>query len=85
MSAGKSDKICSFCGNRNVREAVVQYVYRRDGRFLIVNNVPCEKCEYCGEQYFRADTLKRIEREFDAVHLRGKRASAEIRVPVEQF
>jgi YgiT-type zinc finger domain-containing protein len=78
-------KTCNFCGNRNFRETVVQYIYKRTDRFLIVNDVPCEECCYCGEQYFKADVLKRIERDFESVYSRKKKAQAIIRVPVEQY
>jgi YgiT-type zinc finger domain-containing protein len=78
-------KVCSFCGNKNFRERNVQYIYQHDNRFLIVNNVPCEECEYCGEQYFKADVLKRIERDFNDIHFAGKKAKNEVEVPVEEF
>ena len=57
-------KVCNFCGNRNFKEKNVQYIYKHDDQFLVVNNVPCEECEFCGEQYFKADVLKRIEKSF---------------------
>jgi len=78
-------KTCNFCGNRNFREATVQYIYKRADRLFIVNDVPCEECCYCGEQYFRNDVLKRIERDFDSIYYRRKKAHATIRVPVEQY
>jgi len=56
------NKVCNFCGNKNFRIKKVQYIYRHDGKFLIVNDVPCEECEYCGEQYFKSDVLKKIEK-----------------------
>lgn len=40
-------KICNFCGNKNFKEKHIQYIYRLNGKFQIVNNVPCEECEYC--------------------------------------
>jgi YgiT-type zinc finger domain-containing protein len=52
-------RTCNFCGNKNFREKLVQYIYKHDGHFLIVNNVPCEECEYCGERYFKAEALKK--------------------------
>ena len=55
-------KICSFCGNKNFREKHVQYIYKHDDQFLVVDNVPCEECEYCGEQYFEAKALKRLKK-----------------------
>ena len=51
----------------------------------MVNNVPCEECEFCGEQYFKAETLKKIEKEFKEIYLSGKKAKKEIKVPVEEF
>ncbi len=76
---------CSFCGNKNIRNVKVQYIYRHDGQLLIVNGVPCEQCEYCGEQYFKAEVLKKIESDFNQVYTHRKKADREIRVPVEQY
>ncbi len=53
------DKICNFCGNKNFREKQTQYIYRHNEQLLIVEDVPCEECEYCGEQYFKAKVLKK--------------------------
>lgn len=78
-------KVCNFCGNKNFKSKRVQYIYRHKGRFLIVNDVPCEKCEYCGEQYFKADVLKKIERDFMDIYSAGKKSKQLIEVPVEEF
>ena len=78
-------KVCNFCGNKNFRERHVQYIYKHDNRFLVVENVPCEECEYCGEQYFKAEILKKIEEDFKAIHLSGKKAKREVTVPIEEF
>ncbi len=74
-----------FCGNKNFKDANVQYIYRHDNKFLIVNDVPCEQCEYCGEQYFEGKVLRSIEEEFMNIHTKGKQPKVELRVPVEQF
>lgn len=79
------EKVCSFCGNRNFRDRHVQYIYRHNDRFLVVNNVPCEECEYCGEQYFKAVVLKKIEKDFKDIYISGKKAKKEVTVPVEDF
>ena len=78
-------KVCNFCGNKNFRERHVQYIYKHDNRFLVVENVPCEECEYCGEQYFKAEILKKIEEDFKDIHLSGKKAKREVTVPIEEF
>jgi YgiT-type zinc finger domain-containing protein len=78
-------RTCNFCGNSNFSDKNVQYIYKHDGNFLIVNNVPCEECEHCGEQYFKAEVLKKIEKDFDDIYLSGKTVKNEITVPVEEF
>ena len=77
--------ICHFCGHKHLIERHVQYTYQRDGQFLIINEVPCEQCEYCGEQYFQAQILKQIEKEFELIYREGKKVESELRVPVEPF
>lgn len=79
------NKVCNFCGNKNFREKSVQYIYRHDGQFLVVNNVPCEECEFCGEQYFKAEVLKKIEKDFIEIYISGKKVDKEVKVPVEEF
>ncbi len=78
-------KMCHFCGNKNFRVAAIQYTYRHADKFLIVEDVPCTKCEYCGEAYLEAKVLKLIEKEFNAIHHQGKTAQKELQVPVERF
>jgi len=78
-------KFCNFCGNKNFREKQVQYIYKHNNRFLIVNNVPSEECVYCGEQYFKAEALRKIEEDFNAIYFTVKRAKMETAVPIEEF
>jgi YgiT-type zinc finger domain-containing protein len=77
--------MCNFCGNKNFKNKKVQYFYKHNSKFLIVNNVPCEECEFCGEQYFEAEVLKKIEKEFNDIYSLGKKAKSEMNVPVEEF
>jgi YgiT-type zinc finger domain-containing protein len=78
-------KVCSFCGNKNFKEKRVQYIYKNDNNFLIVDNVPCEECEYCGEQYFKSEVLKKIEKDFIDIYSNKKTLKKHIEVPVEEF
>jgi YgiT-type zinc finger domain-containing protein len=79
------DKVCNFCGNKNFRTNKVQYIYKYNDKYLIVNNVPCEECEYCGEKYFQAQSLKKIESDFNNIYISGKKPKKKIQVPVEEF
>lgn len=53
-------KHCSFCGNKHNGN-------KHNGNYMIFNNVPSFRCEYCGEKYYESKILKQIEREFIAV------------------
>lgn len=79
------NKICNFCGNKNFRETRVQYIYKHDGKMLIVDDVPCEQCAFCGEQYFKSEVLKKIENDFSEVYASGRKAKSQVLVPIEQF
>ncbi|MBF0536709.1 MAG: YgiT-type zinc finger protein [Nitrospirae bacterium] len=78
-------KVCNFCGNEGFVEKRVQYIYKHDDLFLIVNSVPCEECGFCGEQYFEAAVLKKIEKDFRDIYFYGRVVEREIKVPVEEF
>ena len=79
------NKTCNFCGNKNFKEMRTQYIYKHDGKMMIVDNVPCEQCEFCGEQYFKSDVLSKIEADFREVYSDRRKATSQIVVPVEQF
>jgi len=78
-------KVCHFCGNKNFKTNKVQYIYKYIDKFLIVNDVPCLQCEYCGEQYFKGEILKRIENEFNEIYSIGKKPKNTISIPIEQY
>jgi len=78
-------KVCSFCGNINFTEKSVQYFYKHNGHFLVVNSVPCEECEYCGEQYFKANVLKKVEEKFNDIYVSNKKPKQQIKLPIEDF
>ncbi len=63
----------------------IQYTYKHDDKFLIVDDVPCEQCQYCGEQYFEAKVLKIVENEFNQIYFSGKKPTAKISIPIESF
>ena len=85
MKEDKKNKICSFCGNKNFREKTVAYIYKSNQNFFIVKNVPCEECEYCGEQYLKSSVLKKIEVEFKKIYSNGKKKVKTVSVPMEEF
>ncbi len=76
---------CVFCGHKHLQPSHTQYMYRHDDKFLMVNDVPCLQCAYCGEQYFAGHVLRNIEKKFIEIHFQGHKASQEVHIPVEHF
>jgi YgiT-type zinc finger domain-containing protein len=58
---------CSFCGHVHLSEQHTRYIHGHGDDLLIVEDVPCLKCECCGEQYFSIDALKIIESDHAAL------------------
>ncbi len=76
---------CAFCGHKHLTARTTRYIHQQADELLIVNEVPCLECNYCGEQYFDVSVLKRIEAEHRAIVLQGKQPQAIKPVAVESF
>ncbi len=76
---------CHICGNSDFEERKVEYIYRRNGNYLVVRDVPCEVCLRCGERYYAGTTLLEIERRFKAIYEQHNKPKTAIQVPVEVF
>ncbi|TVR67231.1 MAG: YgiT-type zinc finger protein [Spirochaetaceae bacterium] len=68
-----------------LKHKVVDYVYRRGDKMLVVNGVPCTECTYCGERYYDAAVLLRIETDFEAIENGTREVEKHLSVPVEDF
>jgi len=51
---------CYYCGG-TVKEKKVDIDYRWKGELFILNKVPAGVCVQCGEKYFKAEVVKRME------------------------
>lgn len=73
---------CHFCGGKVVEEEEVTVDYRWGKELLtIIKNVPAGVCQICGEQYFKAEVVKEMEK---LAHSKAK-ARAIIKVPVQEM
>ena len=51
---------CFYCKG-NIESSTTTYMTDYQGCYIIIKNVPCEKCSQCGEEYLNGETLERIE------------------------
>ena len=71
---------CVFCGGTE-KNAVTEYIEKQDNYIIVIKNVPCMKCEQCGEEYFSTDVVKAIERILDTI----QRVASELTVTVIDY
>lgn len=76
---------CAFCGHKHLTSQTTRYIHQIGDELLIVDDVPCLQCDYCGEQYFDAAVLKAIEAEHTAIAQHRKTPSTIKPVALESF
>jgi len=74
------DKTREYC-NREVQAKKVTVQYRHKGKFVIIENVPAGVCRRCGERYYGAVTVEKME----AIAQLKKAAKKTVEVPVRDF
>ena len=80
-----SETRCHICGHTDFEERHVEYIYRRKGKYLVVQDVPCKVCLHCGERYYAGPVLLNIEQRFKAIYEQHAEPQSERLVPVEVY
>ncbi|WP_440286988.1 type II toxin-antitoxin system MqsA family antitoxin [Eshraghiella crossota] len=52
---------CLSCKSGNMEESTTTYTAVLKNCILIIKNVPCMKCEQCGEVLYNTDILEKID------------------------
>ena len=52
---------CLTCKNGNMESSTTTYFAQLKNCYVIIENVPCIKCEQCGEEFFKASVLEKID------------------------
>ena len=52
---------CFYCKGDMIDD-FSNYMVDLDGRFIIVRNVPCHKCNQCGEVSYSGEVVARLEK-----------------------
>lgn len=60
---------CHVCGNTKAKSDFVSEVFTIDGRRVLVEHIPAQVCERCGEATFSRETTERVRR---LVHEKGQ-------------
>jgi YgiT-type zinc finger domain-containing protein len=69
--------ICEFCGGQTAKKTVRRRHWL-NGKLYLVENVEAEVCAQCGERYFHAQILDKIDRMLEAEHEVKDRVEVEV-------
>ena len=58
---------CLLCKTGNMTESTTVYFAQLPGCYVIIENVPCWKCEQCGEILYKTSVLEKIDAIIDAL------------------
>jgi YgiT-type zinc finger domain-containing protein len=74
------DDACEYC-NGELRAKTVTVYYRHKGKLSLIENVPAQVCRRCGERYYDAITVEKME----ALARRKSAEEKTVLVPVRDF
>ena len=52
---------CFSCKFGDMQKAITTYTVSSEQCIIVIRNVPCLKCDQCGEELFSSATLEKIE------------------------
>jgi YgiT-type zinc finger domain-containing protein len=70
---------CHVCGNTSAKSDLVNEIFTVEGRRVLVEQIPAQVCERCGEATFSRETTEKIRQ---LVHGAGQPVRT---VPLEVF
>jgi YgiT-type zinc finger domain-containing protein len=76
---------CVFCGHKHLSNKTTRYIYQKNEQMLVVENVPCQECTFCGEQYFDVLVLQKIENDHLAIIQHQKQPDRIMQMAVDDF
>ena len=69
--------ICEFCNGNAINKKVKRQHWLK-GKLYIVENVDADVCTECGERYFHATVLDKIDKYLSAEHEVKEKVSVEV-------
>ena len=54
-------KKCFVCKHNGIKPGTTNKMFEKEGRFVIIKDIPALICENCGEIYFETAVMKKLE------------------------
>ncbi len=59
---------CLICKAGSMQESTSTYFAQLEACYVIIENVPCMKCNQCGEVVYSASVMEKIDDILDKIH-----------------
>jgi len=76
---------CHYCGNEQIEERQIRYIYSREGKELYVPDMPVDVCLACGMIYYHGASLLKVERKFKAIYQENEEPDHYTTMPVMEI
>ncbi|WP_339374191.1 YgiT-type zinc finger protein [Picosynechococcus sp. PCC 11901] len=53
---------CHICQSKHSKQEVTSEAFQTNGKFYLVENIPVEVCQQCGEETFSRETTEKIRK-----------------------
>lgn len=57
---------CFFCQG-SLNQSTTEYVEKQGNFIIVIENIPCERCDQCGETYFSDETAQQLEKILNSI------------------
>lgn len=61
--------MCKYCRNNMNINSIATHIVNYKNCIILIKNVPCIECEYCGEKYYTDEVGKKLETIIDKAKL----------------
>ena len=75
---------CNYCGGEVFETKRMPYLYQREGKYLLVPDMPVRICGKCGMEYYEGKALEEAERHFLAIHSHEEAPDGTVEVPIKR-
>ena len=72
---------CPVCNSSQSRVELVEEAFKIDGRHILVDRVPSEVCQQCGERSFSRETTEKVRQLVRS----GAKPRKSLSIPVYEF
>ena len=72
---------CDFCEGGKLQFKYCSEIFRQNGGFIIIENVPSFVCNFCGMRYYLAETTKKMR----YIAENKKKIKHEILIPIAEY